>query len=205
MHLNLVGVFDSEDTSTDAVAPELTTGTITETFTRGEKITNGTSSATGRIIDTTSPLSYVLTSTTDFAVGDVITGESSGATATVSAVMMGDTVITSDFLLDTGMRDNFYDISRLVRKPSVPAPQGRLLVVYDYMEHGTGDVMTVDSYTDVANQMDYEDIPTYSATKVDPDDPELLLVSFLFMKHMTLDQGLQILLVRVQHLRMLMK
>ena len=70
------------------------------------------------------------------------------------------------------MRDNFYDISRLVRKPSIPAPQGRLAVVYDYMEHGTGDVMTVDSYTDVANQMDYEDIPTYSATKVDPDDPE---------------------------------
>ena len=167
----LVGVFDSEDTSTDATAPELTTGSITGTFTRGEKITGGTSGATGRIIDTTSPLSYVLTSTTDFAVGDVITGESSGATATVSAVTAGDTVITSDFLLDTGMRDNFYDISRLVRKPSVPAPQGRLLVVYDYMEHGTGDVMTVDSYTDVANQMDYEDIPTYSATKVDPDDP----------------------------------
>ena len=168
----LVAVFDSEDTSTDAVAPELTTGAITGTFTRGEKITGGTSGATGRIIDTSSPFSYVLTSVTDFAVGDVITGESSGATATVSAVTAGDVVITSDFLLDTGQRDNFYDISRLVRKPSVPSPQGRLLVVYDYMEHGTGDVMTVDSYTDVANQMDYEDIPSYSASRVDPDDPE---------------------------------
>ena len=67
----------------------------------------------------------------------------------------------SDF--DTGMRDNFYDISRLVRKGSAPIPQGRLLVVYDYMEHGSGDLMTVDSYTDIANQMDYEDIPTYTA------------------------------------------
>jgi len=168
----LVAVFDSEDTSTDAVAPELTTGAITGTFTRGEKITGGTSGATGRIIDTASPFSYVLTSATDFTVGDVITGESSGATATVSAVTAGDVVITSDFLLDTGQRDNFYDISRINRKPSVPIPQGRLLVVYDYMEHGTGDVMTVDSYTDVANQMDYEDIPSYSATRVDPDDPE---------------------------------
>lgn len=168
----LVAVFDSEDTSTDAVAPELTTGAITGTFTRGEKITGGTSGATGRIIDTSSPFSYVLTSATDFAVGDVITGESSGATATVSAVTAGDVVITSDFLLDTGQRDNFYDISRIIRKPSVPTPQGRLLVVYDYMEHGTGDVMTVDSYTDVANQMDYEDIPSYNASRVDPDDPE---------------------------------
>jgi len=168
----LVAVFDSEDTSTDAVAPELTTGAITGTFTRGEKITGGTSGATGRIIDTSSPFSYVLTSVTDFVVGDVITGESSGATATVSAVTAGDVVITSDFLLDTGQRDNFYDISRIIRKPGVPTPQGRILVVYDYMEHGTGDVMTVDSYTDVANQMDYEDIPSYNASRVDPDDPE---------------------------------
>ena len=168
----LVAVFDSEDTSTDATAPELTTGSITGTFTRGEKITGGTSGATGRIIDTSSPFSYVLTSATGFVVGDVITGESSGATATVSALSAGDVVITSDFLLDTGQRDNFYDISRIIRKPSVPSPQGRLLVVYDYMEHGSGDVMTVDSYTDVANQMDYEDIPSYSATRVDPDDPE---------------------------------
>ena len=166
-----VAVFDSEDASTDAVAPELTTGSITGTFIRGEKIT-GTGGATGRIIDTTSPFSYVLTSVTDFTVGDVITGESSGATATVSAVTVGDTIITSNFLLDTGQRDNFYDISRLVRKPGAVSPEGRLLIVYDYMEHGTGDLMTVDSYTDVANQMDYEDIPSYNASRVDPDDPQ---------------------------------
>ena len=43
--------------------------------------------------------------------------------------------------------------------------KGRLLIVYDYMEHGTGDVMTVDSYTDVANQMDYEDIPDLHCSK----------------------------------------
>ena len=39
-------------------------------------------------------------------------------------------------------------------------------------EHGTGDILTVDSYSDIANQMDYEDIPTYTATKVDPDAPK---------------------------------
>lgn len=32
--------------------------------------------------------------------------------------------------------------------------------------------MTVDSYSDIADQMDYEDIPTYTATKVDPDAPK---------------------------------
>ena len=55
-----MGVFDSEDTSSDATAPELTLGTITGTFTRGEQITGSSSGATARIIDTTSPMSYVL-------------------------------------------------------------------------------------------------------------------------------------------------
>ena len=132
----LVAVFDSEDSSTDASAPTLTLGTITGTFTRGEKITGSSSGATARIIDITSPASYVLTSATDFTTSDTITGESSSASAAVSAVTGGSVTITSDFELDTGMRDNFYDISRLVRKGSAPIPQGRLLVVYDYMDHG---------------------------------------------------------------------
>ena len=49
----LVAVFDSEDSSTDASAPTLTLGTITGTFTRGEKITGSSSGATARIIDIT--------------------------------------------------------------------------------------------------------------------------------------------------------
>ena len=56
---NLVAVFDSESADTDASAPELTVGSITGTFTRGEKITGSSSGATGRIIDTTSPISFV--------------------------------------------------------------------------------------------------------------------------------------------------
>ena len=63
---------------------------------------------------------------------------------------------------------------------------------------GTGDLMTVDSYTDVANQMDYEDIPTYTATKVDPDDPEPI-GEFPLYETYDLVQELQILLVLVQH------
>ena len=46
------------------------------------------------------------------------------------------------------------------------------MVIYDYFEHESGDVFTVDSYTDVADQMTFEDIPIYSATKVDPDAPQ---------------------------------
>ena len=97
------------------------------------------------------------------------TGESSGATATVSAVTSGDRVITTDFLFDTGQRPNFYDVSRIHRKATAPEPTGRLLVVYDYLEHGAGEVFTVDSYSDVAKQMEYQDIPSFVEGKTEFD------------------------------------
>ena len=168
---NVVAVFDSEDASTDAVAPQFTLTNSSGTFTRGEKITGGTTGATARVISISSPMSYVLISAVAFASGETITGESSGASATVGTLTGGSIDIKNSYLFDDGQRDNFYDISRIVRKTSVAAPTGRLLIVYDYLEHGAGDVFTVDSYVDIANQMDYEDIPTYTATKVDPESP----------------------------------
>ena len=72
-----------------------------------------------RLSNASSPLSYVLQGgfgATDFTSGETITGESSGATATVGTLTAGSKVITSNFELDTGQRDNFYDIARIVRK-----------------------------------------------------------------------------------------
>jgi len=168
---NVVAVFDSEDASTDAVAPQFALTNISGTFTRGEKITGGTTGTTARVISISSPMSYVLISAVVFTSGETITGESSGASATVGTLTDGSINIKNSYLFDDGQRDNFYDIARIFRKTSVAAPTGRLLIVYDYLEHGTGDVFTVDSYVDIANQMDYEDIPTYTATKVDPESP----------------------------------
>ena len=171
----LQAVFDSEDTSADATTPQFTVSNVDGTFLRGEKITGGTTGASARIITTTTPISYVLTGgfgATDFAAGETITGTSSSATATVGTLTDGSKVITSNFTLDTGQRDNYYDIARIVRKPNVATPRGRLLVVYDFFTHGSGDAFTVDSYSASAGQMEYDDIPTYSATRVDPDEPE---------------------------------
>ena len=169
----LMAVFESAASDTDAVAPTISLSEVNGTFTRGEKITGATSGATARIITTTSPIQLVYTSGTakQFAVNESILAESSAATGTVSTVTTGDEVITNNYQLDTGQRDNYYDIARIQRRPGLPPPTGRLLCVFDYLEHSAGDVLTVDSYTDVANQMDYVDIPTYTATKVDPDAP----------------------------------
>ena len=167
---NLVAVFDSEESSTDAVAPEMTLTNAVGTFERGEEIVGGTSAAKARIIDISSPMSYVQT-TLSFTSGETITGRNSGATATVGTLTEGSIDVKRKYLFDSGQRDNFYDIARIVRKASEAAPTGRLLIVYDYFEHGSGDVFTVDSYVDVAGQMGYDDIPVYTATKVDPDAP----------------------------------
>ena len=171
----LQSVFDSEDTSAAATAPQFTVSSVVGTFLRGEKITGGSSNAVGRIISTSSPISYTLNDgfgATDFTAAEIITGASSGATATVGTLTAGSKVITSSFVLDTGQRDNFYDIARLVRKPNATTPLGQLLVVYDFFSHGNGDAFTVDSYTASAGQMEYDNIPTYTATRVDPDEPE---------------------------------
>src|SRR5210317_806428 len=71
-----------------------------------------------------------------------------------------DTDITSRFTLDTGQRDNFYDIGRLILKSGELTPTGRLLVDFDYFSHGSGDYFDVDSYSGV---IDYEDIPSYTS------------------------------------------
>ncbi len=168
-------VYDSEDTSTDAVSPTLTLTSVSGTFLRGEKITGGTSGAIGKVISPTSPIGYYLQNgngSTDFVATEIITGDSSGATATISSKTDGDKIITSNYTLDTGQRDNYYDISRIILKPGSSTPRGRVLVVFDYLSHGGGAFFTVDSYSDQAGQMQYDDIPTYSATRVDPDEPE---------------------------------
>ena len=75
-----------------------------------------------------------------------------------SAATISDTDITSRFDLDTGQRDNYYDIGRLKLKPGAIRPTGQLLVDFDYFSHGSGDYFDVDSYSGV---IDYENIPAY--------------------------------------------
>ena len=164
----LWAVFDSEDNATDPVLPQWTITGATGTFTKGELITGATSGAIARIVNTLSPITYVSINEVDFTAGETIIGSESGESATLDTFTAGSRVITNDFTLDNGQRDNFYDVAKLVRKPAAIAPSGRLLIVADYFSHGTGDFFSVDSYSSI----DYKDIPTYTATRVDPEVAE---------------------------------
>ena len=76
-----------------------------------------------------------------------------------TAASSEDTDITDKFDLDTGQRDNFYDMGRVVRKAGTLAPTGRLLITFKYFEHGTGNFFSVDSYSG----FDYGSIPAYTS------------------------------------------
>ena len=80
-----------------------------------------------------------------------------------TAATTSDTDITRRFDLDTGQRDNFYDIGRLTLKPGEVNPTGRLLINFDYFEHGAGNFFSVDSYSG----FEYKDIPEYTSDVTD--------------------------------------
>ena len=163
----LHAVYESTAIGTTPVAPTLTIASSTGTFTVGEIITGTATGATGRVIinSPSTTIQYVAISGI-FTTNDNITGTTSGYWANVTATTLGDRVVTSNFLLDTGQRDSFYDLGRISRKPDAVTPVGQLLIVYDYFGHGSGDYFDVDSYT---GQVTYEEIPQYTVSKVDPE------------------------------------
>ena len=71
----------------------------------------------------------------------------------------GDTDVTDRFILDTGQRDNFYDIGRLIKKENAIAITGRLLITFSFYSHGAGEYFSVDSYPSAQ----YEIIPEYTS------------------------------------------
>ena len=160
----LHAVYESLAIGTSPTLPTLATSSATGSFTAGEIITGSVTGATGRVIAWSSPnITYVVLTGT-FTTLDQVTGGTSGIVATVTSVTASSLDVTSRYSLDTGQRDSYYDISRIIRKPGALAPTGRLTIIYDYFTHGTGDYFSVDSYG-----IAYADIPEYNATKVDPE------------------------------------
>ena len=161
----LYAVLDSEDVSANPVLPQFSVTGVSGTFTKGEIITGSTSDCNAVIINTTNPITFIVTNGKSFVANEQITGQTSTATATLGTFTAGSKNITDRFTLDTGQRDNFYDISRIIRKGGKPTPVGRLLIVCNYFAHGTGEFFSVDSYSGI----DYKEIPTYTSTRVDPE------------------------------------
>jgi len=123
-------------------------------------------------IQSITSFSYLTTKT--FTVGTTLTSEQNTATSgtlTITVITAGDEDILSNYQVDSGMRDTFYDLGSIVRKAGIAPPTGRLLIVFDYFTHGAGNYFSVDSYPvgTSATSITYDEIPLYSAQRVDPD------------------------------------
>ena len=153
--VRVLGVYESNGTG-DPSLPSITmaslsgpTGTTADLIV-GEKIISDTG-AVAVVVDKTSStqlgVSYINQS--KFNISDVVTFQSSGIQATVTAFTVGDRNIVSKYLLDDGQRPAFYDYSRIVRNKGESDPGGKLKIVYQhYVVPATdeGDIFSIDSY-----------------------------------------------------------
>tara|TARA_B110000977_G_scaffold11240_1_gene14556 strand:+ start:7143 stop:12398 length:5256 start_codon:yes stop_codon:yes gene_type:complete len=77
----------------------------------------------------------------------------------VSIVDSAGITQTSNFTLDNGQRDNFYDEGKIVKiGGTAPLPTGDMVVTFKHYIHGAGDYFCVDSYPTA----DYVNIPSFS-------------------------------------------
>lgn len=107
----------------------------------------GITIATGDWIDSAG-VTYALLDATDIYSFDAITKTDSDGNDVVSR-----------FRTDTGQRDNFYDLGRVLLRSGQITPNYDVHVQYQYFKHGTsGDFFSVSSYS---GQVDYENIPSY--------------------------------------------
>ena len=156
------GIYEGTGGSTP-LPPSATFTVSSGTFVNYEKIIGQTSNAHAVII-TTGATTYFYYISGTFANGENVVGQTSLAVALLSNVSAGSSNITNRYFFDNGQRDGFYDLAKLVRKAGAPAPSNPILICFDYFTaSGSGDFFDVESYSSIP----YQDIPTYSPTRVD--------------------------------------
>ena len=118
----------------------------------GEKIIGAESGAVAQLITRVDGENVEVAYFTDtkFVLGEIITFQESNIETTVQAITLGNNInVTEKYSLDKGQREQYYDYSRIVRKPTLSAPSRRLLVIFNsYIvpTTDTGDLFTVNSY-----------------------------------------------------------
>ena len=74
---------------------------------------------------------------------------------------INDVDIRERYQMDTGARDNYYDVGSIILKGGQNAPTGRIMVTFDYFTHSAGDYFSVDSYDDIT----FDEIPVYTSSE----------------------------------------
>ena len=156
--------------STDPITPSFTytaDAGSNALSTEGTEVVGSVSNARGILIENDSNTCYFYykKGSVKFQNGEGITFTDGTAKAgTISQLSSGSKEITDNFYFDDGQRDGYYGIAKITRKKNAPAPNGKLLIVFDYFTHSAGNVFTGASYP----SLELEDVPNYVADRFDP-------------------------------------
>lgn len=159
----VLAVFESNDTNAPTL-PSIIASTQSDTFSNnvvvGEQIVGADTGAVARVVDIVggNQVNFVYENDKSFQILETISLQSSGITANISTLLIGDRNVSNDYTLDSGQRQEFRDIARINRIKSAIEPTRQLRVVFDNLntDESTGTVESVNSY----NTLDYsKEIP----------------------------------------------
>jgi hypothetical protein len=150
--------------SSSPVIPNLQYTNLLGTLAIDDVITGVSSGSRARIVSTTGNLIYYIPVEDDvFTDGESMTAPNATFQIISGGITAGSNNITDTFDLDDGQRDQFYDYSRIVRKPGFANPTHKILVIFDRFFTSNGvNPYTVDSYS----AADYKIIPSYEGTEL---------------------------------------
>lgn len=157
-------IYESEDDN-DASPPYVVLQSATF-FDPGSVVIGKTSGARARVIqfiNSSLKLYLVALNEIPFQAGETLDGVDDDNIPLIAiiddaegSIFKGSKVITSQYILDSGQKAQFLDVSKLIREPGYTPPIRKLMVIFDYFLHeSSGDYFSAQSYTGIS----YKDIP----------------------------------------------
>jgi hypothetical protein len=167
--VNILGIYESSGTS-DPVLPRVYFSSLNSSITnfiKGEKIIGQTSGAVALMVTTDSinSIEVVYLNENRFSLGETVISQETSITGVVSSLLIGDKNIKQNYILDNGQRPEFYDYSRLIRKPEFSEPTKKIRIIYNnytISSSDDGDFVSVDSYD---SERYSKDIPTIDGNR----------------------------------------
>jgi len=164
--VNIRAVYESTDTTTP-VLDKLTfaTGlTLDTNAITGEKLVGQNSRSVAQIVNkTSSTIEFVPLNENKFEVGENVVFKESSINAIIQQITPGSYINrTTNYILDKGHKNQYCDYSKLIRKSGSAIPARQLLVILDYYKvtsGNSGDIFTVNSYTEDRYSNDIPSVP----------------------------------------------
>jgi len=169
--VNIRAVYESTNTSTP-VLDKITFATglaLDVNAITGEKLVGQNSRAVAQVVNkTASEIEFVPLNENKFEIGETVVFKESSINAVIQQITPGSYVNrTTNYTLDKGHRNQYCDYSKLIRKAGSAIPSRQLLVILDYYKitsGNSGDVFTVNSYTEDRYSSDIPSVPDGTRT-----------------------------------------